>query len=135
MSLVFRAFGILNILLAVFFSSQIVWNRVQESSDSGSFVFWTILAVSCLVAGIGYLLKARWVVALGAAPAMLLAAFISLTVLVGGWIWGPRAATTMNLLVFGGFGLALLQLVGLVLMMFRTRRGPEQQARANNTAP
>ena len=133
MSLVLHTYAVLNILLAAFFAALIVWSRVQESSDPGSFVFWTILAVGCLVSGIGYVLKARWVVALGAAPVILLSLVIALTALVGGWIWGPRGAGTMNLLLFGGLGLAVLQLFGLGFAFITLRRARGDQP--NGTHP
>jgi len=132
-SLVLHTYAVLNILLAAFFAALIVWSRVQESSDPGSFVFWTILAVGCLVSGIGYVLKARWVVALGAAPVILLSLVIALTALVGGWIWGPRGADTMNLLLFGGLGLAVLQLFGLGFAFITLRRARGDQP--NGTHP
>jgi hypothetical protein len=126
-NLVHRAFGIFNILLAVFFAAQIIWSRLQETSDPGSFVFWTILAVASLVSGIGYFITVRWIVAFGAVPVILLCLFFALTSLVGGWIWGPRGTDTVNLLVMGGFGLALLQLIGLGTAFLSMRRRPPDQ--------
>jgi hypothetical protein len=111
--------------MAVFFAAQIFRSRFQEAADPGSVVFWIILAVGCLLAGIGYFLKARWIIALGAVPIILLSAFIALTSLVGGWIWGPREAGLMNFLILGGFGFTLIQLFGLVLAFFLAKRHSE----------
>ena len=134
-SFIHRAYGIFNILLAVFFAAQIVWSRLRESSDPGSFVFWTVLAVGCLVAGIGYSVRVRWVVALGAVPTILLSLFTALTSLVGGWIWGPRESGTMSLLVIGGFGFAFLQLFGLAVTFLQARRRPENQTHTDQQSP
>jgi hypothetical protein len=116
-----RACGIFNILLAVFFASQIVWTRIQGSLDTGSFVFWTILSVACLVAGIGYFLQIRWITAAGAIPVVILSLFIALASLAGGWIWGQHQETTMHFLVLGGFILAAIQAAGFLVMFLLTR--------------
>lgn len=131
MNILLRSYGVLNILLAVFFASQIVWNRIKETADTGSFVFWTVLAVGCLVAGIGYFLRARWIIVLGSFPAILMPLVIALSALVGGWIWGPRESGTMNLLIVGGFGLALIQSFGTVLGFFVARRGLQDRSRVD----
>lgn len=134
MNSVIRVFGIFNVLLAVFFAGQIFWSRIQGYADPASFIFWTILAVGCLIAAFGYFLRIRWIVAVGAVPAILLCLFIALTSLVGGWIWGPREAGTMNLLVLGGVGLALLQLVGLSVIFISMRQSTPDET-ASDDAP
>ncbi len=125
MNLAHRAYGVFNILMAVFFSSQIIWTRIQETSDTGSFIFWALLAVGSLLAGVGFLLSARWVIAIGAVPVILLCLFIGLASVVGEWIWGPRGTGTTNFLMLGGFALALLELVGVGIAFLGRRRQRE----------
>ena len=42
MNFAHRVFGVFNILLAVFFASQIIWIRIQQATDTGSFIFWAL---------------------------------------------------------------------------------------------
>ena len=133
MNFAHRAFGVFNILMAVFFSAQIVWSRLQEAADTGSFIFWALLAVGSLLAGIGYFLTARWIVAIGAIPVILLCLFIGLASVVGGWIWGPRETGTMNLLMVGGFALAVVELIGLGIAFVGRRRPPDASHEDDST--
>jgi len=79
------------------------------------FVFFALTALLFGIVAAGLHLRTRWMVAVPAFALFLGSLLFSALIAVGGWAWGPSQSLTMGLLIASGLGVAVLEIVTVVV--------------------